>query len=183
MVTEKASQQNTGITDMKEPIATVSSAAFFVPAGYIALTSCGYELLVFALILLGCFSGAFHSSGSARRTLAHRGDEWSVYLVGAMLSYYSWNESIAILVLLTLGLAAAFLYLQEVNSFYVVGGLATFTIAGLFDTAEPIWILMVVLATAVSFGLRSIDNQTDLLHGAWHIAISYTIGLTWWVLT
>lgn len=168
---------------MKEPISTLSSVFFIAVAGLIAWLGAGSApLLIVSLIILGVASVAFHASGSARRTPAHRIDEGSIYGMAVALLYHAWWQNIWVLVGATVLLAVVMLNLNKINLFRVLPFLLAAIAAGI---AVRIGIKEAGIATgagAVAIAVRTLLNQTDFVHGLWHLLGALSIGLAWYVM-
>ena len=167
-----------------EPIASFTSLAFVAAAVLVALGP-GPEssLLVAAFALAGASSFMFHLSGSERNTPAHRADEGSIYGLVLAITYHMWNEPAWLLVLGSIALGFVLLNLKKANLLVIAPAASVAALIGLWvnhGTDAALHALAFVAMAGVA-RVASEKYLSDVLHGAWHVLITYAALYAWCV--
>jgi len=166
---------------MKEPISTLTSAAYIAAGVAIALQDPASELLILSMWCLGIFSGVFHADSSQHGTPAHRADEGAIYVVLGTFFWITWNSDLAVFGLVAIFISVAMLRLKDIDLFLVTPIAVGFILLGLFLRVGLLWFTYVALLAVAAMAIRTIKrrHQPDWLHGLWHLLSAGALYLTW----
>ena len=164
---------------MKEPLSTVTNAAYIILAAVVAIQDPDSMLLAASLMALGVASGLFHYYGSVIDSPSHRADEGAIYVVLSVLLIQIWGAPWWLLLPVAGGLTVLLTKMKAADLFKIAPLLSLAIILSLLLVGQTAVALAVLGLGAISALVRFKMIESDLTHALWHILSATGLYFAW----